>query len=151
MTYVTLSSNQFTVFEEGVFKEMLQQMVSVKPPIGLVQIGGSIFLRIRHLRHLEIFNWHFIIEFRLVHLRLRHRLAHSRQSSSPSRRLLGQMVVVTDLDPTPTPQRAPVGRVAAALGRPQGQVALFHHTSSHPVLILSLIGSSPGNQSHYVH
>ena len=84
MTYVTLSSNQFTVFEEGVFKEMLQQMVSVKPPIGLVQIGGSIFLRIRHLTHLEIFNWHFIIEFRLVHLRLRHRLAHSRQSSSPS-------------------------------------------------------------------
>ena len=54
MTYVTLSSNQFTVFEEGVFKEMLQQMVSVKPPIGLVQIGGSIFLRIRHI-------WKFLI------------------------------------------------------------------------------------------
>ena len=36
--------------------------------------------------HLEIFNWHFQIEFSTVHLRLRHRLAHSRQSSHPSGR-----------------------------------------------------------------
>ena len=32
MTYVNLMSNQLVVFEEGVFKEMLQQMVSVQPP-----------------------------------------------------------------------------------------------------------------------
>ena len=71
--------------------------------------------------------------------------------------LVGQMVVVTDLDPTPTPQRAPVGRVAAALGRPQGQVALFQpSTSLHPLKLTSLIGSSSpspelGNHSHSVH
>ena len=75
-------------------------------------------------------------------------------SSKPKYHRHGQMAVaseVTDPVPRPTPQRVLVGVVAAALGRPQGQVALFHHTSSHPVLILSLIGSSPGNQSHYVH
>ena len=43
MTYVNLMSNQLVVFEEGVFKEMLQQMVSVQPPIGGVNIGKSIF------------------------------------------------------------------------------------------------------------
>ena len=43
MTYVDLSSNELAVFEEGVFKEMLQQMVSVQPPIGGVNIGKSIF------------------------------------------------------------------------------------------------------------
>ena len=43
MTFVYLDYNQLTVFEEGVFKEMLQQMVSVQPPIGYVNIAGSIF------------------------------------------------------------------------------------------------------------
>ena len=76
-------------------------------------------------------------------------------SSKPKYHRHGQMAVaseVTDPVPRPTPQRVLVGVVAAALGRPQGQVALFQpNTSSHPFLILSLIGSSPGNQSHYVH
>ena len=43
MTEIDLGSNQLDVFEEGVFKEMLQQMVSVQPPIGGVNIGKSIF------------------------------------------------------------------------------------------------------------
>ena len=43
MTRVSLDYNELVVFEEGVFKEMLQQMVSVQPPIGYVNIAGSIF------------------------------------------------------------------------------------------------------------
>ena len=40
---VNLPANQLTVFEEGVFKEMLQQMVSVQPPKGSVVLEYSIF------------------------------------------------------------------------------------------------------------
>ena len=43
MTRIDLQWNNLTVFEEGVFKEMLQQMKSVQPPIGGVNIGKSIF------------------------------------------------------------------------------------------------------------
>ena len=43
MTWVGLAGNRLTVFEEGVFKEMLQQMVSIQPPIGSVRIDISIF------------------------------------------------------------------------------------------------------------
>ena len=42
MTYVNLMSNQLVVFEEGVFKEMLQQMVSVQPHTGGVTVLYSI-------------------------------------------------------------------------------------------------------------
>ena len=41
-TYVNLMLNELVVFEEGVFKEMLQQMVSVQPPKGYVNIEYSI-------------------------------------------------------------------------------------------------------------
>ena len=34
--------NELVVFEEGVFKDMLQQMVSVQPPKGYVNIEYSI-------------------------------------------------------------------------------------------------------------
>ena len=44
MTWVSLSDNQITVFEEGVFKEMLQQMVSLKQTNGYVDIDNSIFI-----------------------------------------------------------------------------------------------------------
>ena len=44
MTWVSLSDNQLTVFEEGVFKEMLQQMVSLKQTNGYVDIDNSIFI-----------------------------------------------------------------------------------------------------------
>ena len=43
MTEVDLSDNKLVVFEEGVFKEMLQQMVSVQPPKGRVEIYNSIY------------------------------------------------------------------------------------------------------------
>ena len=43
MTGVDLSDNKLVVFEEGVFKEMLQQMVSVQPPKGRVEIYNSIY------------------------------------------------------------------------------------------------------------
>ena len=43
MTYVDLYYNQLVVFEEGVFKEILQQMVSVQPPIGYVSVNYSIY------------------------------------------------------------------------------------------------------------
>ena len=43
MTVVELADNKLDVFEEGVFKEMLQQMVSVQPPIGRVYLDYSIF------------------------------------------------------------------------------------------------------------
>ena len=39
---VHLSDNELVVFEEGVFKEMLQQMVSIQPPIGYVSIQHGI-------------------------------------------------------------------------------------------------------------
>ena len=42
MTYVNLMSNQLVIFEEGVFKKMLQQMVSVQPPTGGVTVLYSI-------------------------------------------------------------------------------------------------------------
>ena len=38
---VDLGSNKLTVFEEGVFKEILQQMMSVQFPIGRVHLNGS--------------------------------------------------------------------------------------------------------------
>ena len=38
---VNLPANQLTVFEEGVFKEMLQQMMSVQFPIGRVHLNES--------------------------------------------------------------------------------------------------------------
>ena len=43
MTCVNLDYNELDVFEEGVFKEMLQQMMSVQFPIGSVRIDISIF------------------------------------------------------------------------------------------------------------
>ena len=43
MTCVSLDYNELVVFEEGVFKEMLQQMMSVKLLVGIVNIAGSIF------------------------------------------------------------------------------------------------------------
>ena len=43
MTYVDLRFNELAVFEEGVFKEILQQMVLVKPNVGYVYLNGSIF------------------------------------------------------------------------------------------------------------
>ena len=42
MTRVSLDYNELVVFEEGVFKEMLQQMMSVKLLVGIVNIAGSI-------------------------------------------------------------------------------------------------------------
>ena len=69
-------------------------------------------------------------------------------SSKPKYHRHGQMAVASEvMDPVPRPTPK-----VAALGRPQGQVAP-PNTSSHPLLILSLIGSSPspGNQSHSVH
>ena len=42
-SWVDLYSNELVVFEEGVFKEMLQQMVSVQPTIGGVNIAYSKF------------------------------------------------------------------------------------------------------------
>ena len=43
MTVIDLYFTELTVFEEGVFKEMLQQMVSVQPPIGYVSVIESIY------------------------------------------------------------------------------------------------------------
>ena len=81
MTYVDLRFNELAVFEEGVFKEMLKQMVSVQFPTGYVDV----LLSILSLTSSNIFHWHFQIEFRSAFcLRLRHRLAHSRQSPPPS-------------------------------------------------------------------
>ena len=42
MTRIDLQWNKLTVFEEGVFKEMLQQMKSVQPPVGYVDVSASI-------------------------------------------------------------------------------------------------------------
>ena len=42
MTRVDLQWNKLTVFEEGVFKEMLQQMESVHSPVGYVDVSASI-------------------------------------------------------------------------------------------------------------
>ena len=42
MTRVSLNSNELVVFEEGVFKEILQQMVLVQPPVGYVLVQFSI-------------------------------------------------------------------------------------------------------------
>ena len=39
---VDLGSNKLTVFEEGVFKEILQLMVLVQPPVGYVLVQFSI-------------------------------------------------------------------------------------------------------------
>ena len=39
---VDLGSNELVVFEEGVFKEILQQMVLVKPNVGYVSLYNSI-------------------------------------------------------------------------------------------------------------
>ena len=53
MTVVELADNKLDVFEEGVFKEMLQQMVSVQPPIGRVYLDYSIFFN----KQLHIINY----------------------------------------------------------------------------------------------
>ena len=42
MTQVDLRFNELDVFEEGVFKDLLQQMMSVKLLVGIVNIAGSI-------------------------------------------------------------------------------------------------------------
>ena len=42
MTFVYLGSNELAVFEEDVFKEILQQMVLVQPPVGYVLVQFSI-------------------------------------------------------------------------------------------------------------
>ena len=42
MTRVDLQWNKLTVFEEGVFKEMLQQMESVHSLVGYVDVSASI-------------------------------------------------------------------------------------------------------------
>ena len=54
MTWVDLGYNQLVVFEEGVFKAMLQQMMSIQPTIGYVDVSGSIFFN-RPLCH-QIFH-----------------------------------------------------------------------------------------------
>ena len=41
MTRVSLDYNELVVFEEGVFKEMLQQTVSVQSTYGSVYLSGS--------------------------------------------------------------------------------------------------------------
>ena len=41
MTRVDLQWNKLTVFEEGVFKEMLQQMESVHSLVGYVDVSAS--------------------------------------------------------------------------------------------------------------
>ena len=43
MTFVNLGSDELAVFEEDVFKEILQQMVSVQPPIGNFTVNYSIY------------------------------------------------------------------------------------------------------------
>ena len=88
MTVVELADNKLDVFEEGVFKEMLQQMVSVQPTIGYVSLYQSIYYLARSsLSSSFNISLTFLIEFRSAFcLRLRHGLAYSRQSSSPSGR-----------------------------------------------------------------
>ena len=62
MTYVNLMSNQLVVFEEGVFKEMLQQMVSVQPSIGYVDVSDSILFNtlVTNITKLAFSNWNQI-------------------------------------------------------------------------------------------
>lgn len=45
-TYSSQSDDQdgLTLFEEDVFKEMLEQMVSVHPPVGMVYVEESMHL-----------------------------------------------------------------------------------------------------------
>ena len=75
MTYVNLMSNQLVVFEEGVFKEMLQQMVSAQSPKGYVSLYESIFFNTFIPINISLtFSYKFRSVFRLW---LRHRLAHS--------------------------------------------------------------------------
>ena len=75
MTYVDLSYNQLVVFEEGVFKEMLQQMVSAQSPKGYVSLYESIFFNTFIPINISLtFSYKFRSVFRLW---LRHRLAHS--------------------------------------------------------------------------
>ena len=56
ITDVSLSLNDLVVFEEGVFKEMLQQMVSAQPPNRRVYVDGSIYSSEFDTLHLEIFH-----------------------------------------------------------------------------------------------
>ena len=83
MTFVYLAWNQLVVFEEGVFKEILQQMVSVKPPIGNCTVNGSILF---NTLVTNIINLAFSLSIQIRSRWLRHRLAHSRQPSSHSGR-----------------------------------------------------------------
>ena len=41
VTQIDLGFNEFAVFEEGVFKDILQQMISVQLPIGYINIEKS--------------------------------------------------------------------------------------------------------------
>ncbi len=53
MAVVDFAYNYLTLFEESVFKEMLQQMISVEPRVGYVRLSSSKL-------HIFYLNYHFI-------------------------------------------------------------------------------------------
>ena len=60
MARVYLPYNQLVVFEEGVFKEILQQMVSAQPPVGYVFVQSS---TVYSLKSMSLTSFYILLVF----------------------------------------------------------------------------------------